>query len=267
MAFKPPANVTIEPSFGSSTTRPPRAREFKLEEAKEEDEAFINSVIASFKADSDTLQVLIGLYAYDGFDPVSFKKKFIVHLRTLFGTAEKVRVFLLKVLLFGVMRGTKLRDDSKVKEAAKEDLNSFRAAGIDLNPPAGAQKSDKITVQRIMAAFPVEVSLLLGTGKTRVVGDAPNNLPRSFRHANAPSLFPREFLEGEMMVAWRQWQQNFTAVITSNLDTTRRSAVMSRQAQFESIIASSPLYTEEDRWTAVTGILNKEGGGAEIWLK
>jgi len=199
-------------------------------------------------------------YEYDGFNPVDFKRFFLsVLVNGLKLDPAACKLVVVKCLVLISMRGVKI---DMVAPKAKTEALAFlkylkESVGLTLNPKNGAPGNRVITLQRIAAVFPVEMSmLLLVNEKARVIGDVPAEYPRYLCHPNAPAFFPLEITaEHALMKGYRKWRLSFTNVITANSLGDELEKTVDK---FNDIVFKSSLLTAAERKAGFLKILKQD---------
>jgi hypothetical protein len=186
---------------------------------------------------------------YDGFDAVAWKAFFLAHLtKTCRLPADKVIEFIGNCIVLIAMRGAKIKDmNTKVKEKARAILEEMKKLGVNLNPEKSAPASNVITLSRIAAVFPKELSVALGTGRARIVGEMPHGMMPALAHPNSLALIPAALVGSPLWDSVIVWRRNFAGVIRSRSDDTR----------FIENIHRSALYNEGQRWKIMGMLLEQ----------
>lgn len=191
------------------------------------------------------LDASIEEFEYSGFLPVPFRAflyTFFLKVKSL--SKAQVTELITWSLMIVAQRGTKVAVDSKVKTEAKGKLNQLVAAGVTLNPKSGAPANTVITLQRISAVHPKEMSVVMSTGATRIIGDRPAGLPRFFCHAQSLAILPRNKEGSAIHEMIKSWKRSFS-------DTIRSHVAVTNKTDFDALIFRSELVPDSERMKTV----------------
>jgi len=206
------------------------------------DDAQAEVFSALFKIQTDEVDFLVKLmdvFAYQGFDPIHtymlLKKKGGSDARKF---AEEVK----EIIVFYIVRGTKFTKDkviNRTSAAGKERIRALcnKYGLVDRVPTS----KDDINIGRLIAVFPHVTAriMFVFADKVRIVGEVPQGLAKCLCFPAGASIIPREGYTSTYE-AWREWNANFTAMITTTPSTQKK-------ADYGSIIHNSSYVSEENR--------------------
>lgn len=147
---------------------------------------------------------LEAIFAYEGFDPVEYRKRFRVDSLRDVST----------LIFFVMMRGTKY--EKAKNKTSTEGTKAFMGAANRLGLEVGtSRKATVLNLSRLCACFPEICASILTRHPDFVKCPIPN-LPSGYQFPQGLSLIPES--ETKMIESWKIWANGFGALINSRPD-------------------------------------------------
>jgi len=191
------------------------------------------------------------LFKFDAFSPEHTHKliEALVHQEGGWSKKDnKVVDAVTKALIWGLERGTNIEKLNKTTEEGVKALNkALKTLKIKAKDPKKLG-SNKITISRLMSAYPVmtcEIMMRLGESVVKI--GAQNDLPFYFKFPAALSILPQA--DATLRPKLLAWLAEFDKVINKGTATDEV-----KRRNFEAVISASPMVPESERVKVVEAL-------------